>query len=74
MTAFGALPVAAKNADGRLELFGVDDVGNVIHAWQDRPSAGPWGTGTLGGSTLGGLGRRIVELGRCSLWEAYYLD
>lgn len=74
LTAFGGFPVAAKNGDQRLEVFGVDDVGNVIHAWQESPAAGPWDSGTLGGSTLGGLGRRIVELGRCSLWEAYYLE
>jgi hypothetical protein len=69
----GAFPVVAMNGDGRLEVFAIGG-GNVLHMWQDRASAGPWRKGNLGGQTLGGLGRGIVELGRCSLWEAYYLS
>lgn len=68
-----SFPVVAMNGDGRLEVFALDG-GNVVHMYQDRPSGGPWHAGNLGGSTLGGLGRGIAELGRCSLWEAYYLS
>lgn len=66
-------PVVAMNGDGRLEVFAVGG-GDVLHTWQQRASAGPWHTGNLGGQTLGGLGHGIAELGRCSLWEAYYLS
>lgn len=72
LTGLGGFPVVAQNGDGRLEVFGLDG-GDVIHTWQGRASGGPWHKGNLGGSTLGGLGRGIAELGRCSLWEAYYL-
>jgi hypothetical protein len=34
----------ARNADGRLELFGLDPDGNVWHAWQTAPSNGWNGT------------------------------
>ena len=65
-----SFPVAAKNGDGRLEVFALDNVtGNVHHMWQDRASSGPWHAASLGGATLGGLGVRIAELGRCALWE-----
>ena len=67
----GGFPVIAMNADGRLEVFAIGG-GNVLHMWQERPSAGPWHKGNLGGQTLGGLGRGMLELGRCSLWEAYF--
>lgn len=68
-----SFPVVAMNGDGRFEVFALDG-GDVVNMWQDRPSAGPWHHGNIGGATLGGQGRRIAELGRCSLWEAYYLS
>jgi hypothetical protein len=69
-----SFPVAAKNADGRLEVFGISGAGNVINSWQERSAQGPWHSSSLGGATLGGSGRRIAELGRCTLWEAHYYD
>ena len=68
-------PVVAMNGDGRLEVFALSSgPKNVLHTWQERSSAGPWHRGSLGGETLGGLGHGVAELGRCALWEAYYLS
>jgi hypothetical protein len=33
-------PGAAKNADGRLDVFGIDGAGNVINSWQERGTGG----------------------------------
>ncbi len=59
-----ALPVTgdlavANNADGRLEVVGIGDDGNLWHAWQLAPNSGWSGAGILlhglragGGTTL----------------------
>ncbi|WP_371648187.1 MULTISPECIES: tectonin domain-containing protein [unclassified Streptomyces] len=40
----GALrAVAAEtNADGRMELFGVNSAGSIFHRWQMTPAGGSW--------------------------------
>ncbi|MCQ8773576.1 hypothetical protein [Streptomyces telluris] len=38
---FGSSIAAARNADGRLELFGADRTQGVWHRWQRRPG-GDW--------------------------------
>jgi hypothetical protein len=63
-------PGVGRNADGRLEVFAINDARDVVHQWQDRAAGGPWHHGSLGGSTLGGLGVGVAELGRCTLWES----
>jgi hypothetical protein len=50
---FGSDPVVARNADGRLEVFTVDDGGGsgnlaVWHNWQTAPNAGWAGWASLG--------------------------
>jgi hypothetical protein len=61
----------ARNDDHRLEVFAIDDVGNVQHTWQSLPSEGPWGTESLGGATLGGVGVKLAELGFREGWERH---
>ncbi len=61
-------PCVGINPDGRLEVFAVDDAHNLVHMWQQARAAGPWGHGSLGGASLGGLGTAVAELGRCSMW------
>lgn len=65
-------PSTAKEVDGRLVVFAVADNGEIKHTWQERPSAGPWRSGSIGGQQLGGLGVKIAEIGRCALWESHY--
>lgn len=44
-------PAVAQNKDGRLEVFTLQEDGTISHAWQTKPSAGPWSAWTsLGGS------------------------
>jgi len=38
---------AARNADGRLEIFGINAAGNIYHTWQTSPSNGWNGTWDL---------------------------
>jgi len=64
-------PSAARNGDNRLEVVAVQDNGEIANVWQERPS-GTWKGGTLGGQTLGGLGVKMSEIGRCSLWETHF--
>jgi hypothetical protein len=40
--AWPAHPVAARNADGRLELFEVGAVGTVFHKWQESRNSSAW--------------------------------
>jgi hypothetical protein len=62
-------PCVGINPDGRLEVFAIDDAGNLVHMWQVNPADDPWGHGSLGGASLGGLGTAVAELGRCSMWQ-----
>lgn len=41
---FSNSPVAITNTDGRVEVFGVDSSGNVLHAWEGTPGGAwaPW--------------------------------
>lgn len=34
--------VVVNNADGRLEVFLLDNGGSIQHNWQTKPAAGPW--------------------------------
>jgi hypothetical protein len=54
---------------GRLEVFGINDVGDLVHAWEKEPSSAPWLWKTRGGQTLGGLGIRLVRLGTREAWH-----
>lgn len=60
-----------RNDDQRLEVFGIEDVGKVKHTWQTAPSKGPWGTESLGGATLGGIGVKLAELGFREGWDRH---
>lgn len=62
---------AARNADGRLEVVGVQDNGDIGNVWQRVPS-GQWSGGAIGGQTLGGLGVKMAQIGRCALWEGHF--
>jgi acylphosphatase len=57
-----------KNGDGRLEVFALADTGDMMHTWQKLPSKGPWGFGSLGGATLGGLGVKLATMGFRAGW------
>lgn len=35
-------PGAAKNADGRMEVFATGGDGRIFHGWQSKPNQGPW--------------------------------
>ncbi len=35
-------PGAAKNADGRMEVFATGNDGTIFHGWQSKPNQGPW--------------------------------
>ena len=59
---------ADRNRDLRLEVFAIDNAGNVNHTWQTVPSGDPWGFESLGGATLGGLGVKLEELGFRGAW------
>jgi hypothetical protein len=65
-----SVPVLARNADGRLELFVVAGDGAVWHRWQTAPNNGwsPWAnlgsvaTGTIQGPTLASNADGRLEL------------
>lgn len=74
LTGSARFPVVARNGDGRLEVFALDDgTGNVLHMWQDKPAGDPWYAGSLGGERLGGISGGLAELGRCALWETGWM-
>jgi hypothetical protein len=43
-------PVVSSNKDGRLEVFGAADGGNVWHSWQNAPNSGWAAYADLGGN------------------------
>jgi len=48
-------PVVGRNADGQLEIFKINEAGELMHRWQ-KQSTGDWSSwGSLGGSVLPGI-------------------
>src|SRR5262249_40115184 len=41
---------AARNADGRLEVFYYAADNGLRHAWQDAPNSGPWYSASIEGA------------------------
>ena len=87
-TSFFTIPVASKNADGRIEVFSTGDDGNLWHIWQTAPGNGwfNWFSSGKPSSSLGNVehapGVEINTNGRLevftsgtdgALWHIYQL-
>jgi hypothetical protein len=60
-----SVPVAANNADGRLEAFARDHLGGARHVWQVAVNNG-WSTWASEGGTLAGNGNEATRLAMAS--------
>lgn len=57
-----------KNADGQLEVFNVDQQGELRHRWQ-KPASGDWSTwSSLGGTVLPGIAIANDAQGRINIF------
>jgi hypothetical protein len=87
-TSFFTIPVAGKNADGRIEAFSIGDDGNLWHVWQTAPGNGwfNWFSSGKPSSSVGNIehapGVEINPNGRLevftsgtdgALWHIYQL-